>query len=302
MKQKNEASLSLLTALPLIGNVLTTVGISWAALPDGEIQDGNAEFDRIFGHAPGHFKSVEQLIEEVYLHERQRTQLLDHWRTSSLRRATNGVTIIPETEIDVMGGDGELRSILHFCIMLHEQRLAVAYFRDITPIKRDHQQLRDAAFLDPLTGLANRRSLTERWQEEMHKCRSRRLAFLLIDLNDFKAINDTYGHDTGDEVLCAVAERLQSAVRASDLACRLGGDEFGVLLEAPRGFTQVETVCRRITAALADAIDVNSALLRINASIGGCLYPDQADDLRSVLQRADRAMYRVKKGKGGWGW
>lgn len=277
--------------------------VSWAALPGGVIQYSNRAFDTLFGYPSGHFRTADLLIEQTYIHEHQRRQLREYWNNFALGDG-DVTTTIPDSEIEIRTGDGQIRPIMHCGLILHKHQLAVAIFKDVSEYKRDHQMLRDFAFLDPLTGLANRRGLKERWEEEHRTVGSqRRLAFLMVDLDGFKPINDTYGHEAGDKVLRSVAARLKEAVREVDLVCRLGGDEFGIMMAAPHDFKVVAGICDRIVGSLQEPIRVGRASVRISVSIGGCLYPDQAADKRELLRRADEALYRIKKTeKGGWGW
>lgn len=279
------------------------IAASWAALPGGVIQYTNGAFDTLFGYPSGHFRTVDQFIEQAYIHENQRRLLREQWNNFALSEG-NVTTTIPDVEVEIRTSDGQKRSLMHCGLILHQHQLAVAIFKDISDYKRDHQMLRDFAFLDPLTGLVNRRGLKEQWEEE-HRSVSgqRRLAFLMVDLDGFKPINDTYGHEVGDNVLRSVAARLKEAVREVDLVCRLGGDEFGIMMAAPHDFNIVVRICDRIVDSLQEPIRIGQASVRISVSVGGCLYPDQAADKRELLRRADEALYRVKKtGKGGWGW
>ncbi|WP_437883905.1 diguanylate cyclase domain-containing protein [Pseudomonas sp. LRF_L74] len=292
--------------LPLnaLGHILDALpfGISWASLPGAQIRYGNTTFDQIFGYPPGYFRNIEQLIEEAYVHEYQRELAREHWQAFEAQEG-GGVTSVPDIEIDILSGDGHLRTVLHCGLILHEEKLAVAIFKDISDIRRQNQLLRSFAYHDSLTGVANRRGLQERWRDETTRPVPRRLAFLMVDLDGFKPVNDTHGHGVGDEVLRIVAARLKAAVRDGDLVCRLGGDEFGLLLAAPDSCEQIAAICKRIVDSLAKPIEVGEQTIHISSSVGGCLYPDQAANKRELLQRADLALYRVKQsGKGNWGW
>jgi len=157
--------------------------------------------------------------------------------------------------------------------------------------------LQHLAHHDPLTGLANRVLLDLRLEHALHGCRrsGQGLAVLLVDLDDFKPINDTYGHAVGDEVLCAVAERLRAATRNADTVARLGGDEFVVVLEN----LHHEAEARQVAAKLAEALDAPLPLagvtLHIGASVGLACYPVDGTTARELLQAADASMYRSKQ-------
>lgn len=281
------------------------IGISWATLTDGSIRHTNSEFDRIFGYPNGFFQSPEHLVETCYVHERHRQSMRDAWLFFDADMGT-GVTTIPETEIEIITADGEVRSILHFGLILHEQKLAIAIFKDISAFKQERETLKSAALLDPLTGAMNRRGLQDRWRKETAPASdggNTRVAVLLIDLDGFKPINDTYGHDVGDTVLIAVADRIRAAVRGTDVVSRIGGDEFAVLITRSNDSAHIEPICQRILDTLCQPFNVEGHQIRISASIGGCFYSSEATTLREALLYADRALYTVKNnGKSDWAW
>ncbi|MDJ0514143.1 MAG: GGDEF domain-containing protein [Methyloceanibacter sp.] len=156
------------------------------------------------------------------------------------------------------------------------------------------RQLSKMASHDPLTGLANRRELESALASAIASSASgRRHALFLIDLNGFKRINDTYGHAMGDRMLQAVAGRLQAAARPSDLLARLGGDEFALLCyDLDRG--TAHTIGQRIMEALDSQIGVSGTSLRIGASIGVALIPQNGSTADEIVHHADLAMYRAK--------
>jgi len=171
-------------------------------------------------------------------------------------------------------------------------------------LRHHEQQLRDQAEQDALTGLLNRAGLGERvtaalQAPEPSGSEQSGTALLLIDLDDFKTINDTLGHTVGDAVLVALAERLRAAVRPSDVVARLGGDEFAILLRGVSAM-QAAIAARRILAGQAQPVAVAGQHLLVRLSIGGALAgPD--DDLNSLLRNADIALYEAKdRGKGGY--
>jgi diguanylate cyclase (GGDEF)-like protein len=152
---------------------------------------------------------------------------------------------------------------------------------------------------DPLTGAANRAALRERLESALARARRRAQSFavLFVDLDRFKAINDTCGHDVGDAVLCEVAERLHQAVRTTDVVARLGGDEFAVVLEDLFPTSCPFEVAERIRTSLEQPIDVDGHKLVVTASIGVALYPEITGTIDDILKAADTAMY-VAKGRG----
>jgi diguanylate cyclase (GGDEF)-like protein len=149
---------------------------------------------------------------------------------------------------------------------------------------------------DQLTGLANRLRFTTELSHAVGRSRegAESGALLYVDLDQFKPVNDEFGHETGDALLVAVAERLEHCTRASDVVARLGGDEFAVLLVAA-GPEEIDTVSERIAAALAEPFVVGDLCLRLGVSIGRSLYPVDAGDPDGLLRIADHAMFEVKR-------
>ncbi len=167
-------------------------------------------------------------------------------------------------------------------------------------VSEGQRRLRHQAYHDPLTGLANRALFHERLVQALdaHRLRGRPVAVLFADLDDFKLINDTFGHATGDRVLRAVAERLQACVTAEDLVARLGGDEFAVVLDHHPA--DAEPAGHRILAALREPFVIDRRPIGVGASIG-LVAPEPGESLSpdALLRRADAAMYAGKRrGKG----
>lgn len=156
------------------------------------------------------------------------------------------------------------------------------------------------ASYDQLTGLPNRRLLLDRIQQALERAArdNGHLAVLYLDLDNFKEVNDNYGHSAGDEVLRTMADRLGHSVRAADTVGRLGGDEFIVLLNAINYPDAAFSVAEKIRAALSDPYELSIATLTLFPSIGMAVYPEHGKDSETLIRHADNAMYRVKKGKG----
>jgi len=165
-------------------------------------------------------------------------------------------------------------------------------------------QLEKYANYDTLTGLPNRRYFFEKLALMIaeHKHNSRKFALLYIDLDGFKSINDTFGHEVGDEVLITVGNRLEKGVRKTDFVARLGGDEFGVILYDIENLAVAETLAKKIHELLQNEISMQTIQYTISASIGIAIYPDTNNGVETLVKDADAAMYAVKKsGKGGVG-
>ncbi len=160
-----------------------------------------------------------------------------------------------------------------------------------------HNQLERLAYFDPLTGLENRRMFSDRLEQALRHVHrhSTALALLFIDLDGFKQINDSMGHDAGDALLVAVAQRIQRHVRDEDIVARLGGDEFIVLLSHQRDSHAAAVVARKILAALDEPVTLRDGEVRIGASIGITVAPDDGMSGDLLLRNADLAMYRAKE-------
>ncbi len=177
----------------------------------------------------------------------------------------------------------------------------VAAFTDITFRKAAEEEINSLAFYDPLTRLPNRRLLLDRLKQALaSSARNKRYAaLLLIDLDNFKTLNDTLGHDIGDLLLQQVAQRLPSCVREGDTVARLGGDEFVVILEdlsenEQEAATQAETVGEKILVALSQPYELGSYAHHNTPSIGVTLFADQRETIDDLLKRTDLAMYQAK--------
>ncbi|MEK8131303.1 sensor domain-containing diguanylate cyclase [Paenibacillus filicis] len=169
--------------------------------------------------------------------------------------------------------------------------------REITHYKQQEERLTRLAYYDPLTGLPNRRLFQDRFMQAMHiaKRYHHKLGVIYLDLDDFKRINDQYGHSIGDELLNAAASRLSHSVRDPDTVCRMGGDEFVVLVQQFDQPEDVAKIGRRISDALRQPFDIGGNQIRISSSIGAAFYPDDGMDGEALLQCADNAMYASKQ-------
>lgn len=167
---------------------------------------------------------------------------------------------------------------------------------EVTERKHLLASLDRMAYHDALTGVANRALLVERLTQGLCSAghRSDALALLFIDLDGFKFINDGWGHEAGDAVLVAIAQRLQSVVRTADTVARFGGDEFVIVLGETCCNTALTAVMEKVTAAIGEPVIWKGSLLRIGASVGLARYPEDGRDAHSLLQRADESMYSDK--------
>lgn len=173
----------------------------------------------------------------------------------------------------------------------------VVNFRDLTELKMAQTELHRLAFYDQLTGLANRQLFRDRLDHAVKTCKRRgqQAALLFLDLDGFKRINDTLGHDAGDTLLTQVAEWLKECVRDADSVARLGGDEFTVLLSEVSGPDAAARVATNILNALSQRIRLRDHDIGVTVSIGIAMIPGDSDDSASLMKFADLAMYRAKE-------
>lgn len=163
--------------------------------------------------------------------------------------------------------------------------------------KRTEERLTYLAQYDHLTGLVNRSLFRDRLIQAM--ARSKRLqqpiGLMLLDLDRFKAVNDTFGHDMGDDLLKAVSERLKTCVREVDTVARMGGDEFTIILEGVSSDQNILVVAKRITESIATPFELQGHHISIGVSIGVTIYPHDDHPVDELLKHADTAMYRAKQ-------
>jgi diguanylate cyclase (GGDEF)-like protein/PAS domain S-box-containing protein len=212
-----------------------------------------------------------------------------YWSAESVRHASDGSQVVVEVRLSLIKNDaGEPEALL-------------AINTDISKRKAAEREIERLAFYDPVTGLPNRQLLFDRLQHALTSCGRSASggALLFIDLDNFKAINDTLGHERGDQMLQQVAQRLRACVYEIDTVARFGGDEFVVLVEnlsAQRheAATQARHVCERIVTALGEPVLFGDVPRHTTASIGVTLFDNRPTDPGELLRQADLAMYEVK--------
>ena len=260
---------------------------------DVRIQYVNQKFIQITGYStaevlgqnPRLLKS-DQTPAETY------AQLFDtithgqEWRGEFLNKRKNGELFWERASISpIIDDDGQ---ISHF----------VAVKEDITERKRLEGEIWHRAHYDSLTGLANREFFNELLEQGILQAghRNKQLALLFVDLDGFKEVNDTHGHDAGDKLLREVALRLLRVVRDSDTVARLGGDEFALILPAIRDSDVIRQIGQKLLSELSLPYTLgNGHQGQVTASIGIACYPSDGDDARELLKCADKAMYQAKR-------
>ncbi len=172
----------------------------------------------------------------------------------------------------------------------------IAQIQNIDAQKKAEQELKYIAYHDVLTGLSNRKQLDASFELALSyaKRHHHQIAILFIDLDHFKEINDSLGHDIGDLLLIEIGSRLKTTIRSTDILIRLGGDEFIIALTELPSTTQVVEITKKILITLASPIQIHSHMISITCSIGISIYPKDGQDLSMLIKQADKALYVVK--------
>lgn len=197
-------------------------------------------------------------------------------------------------------GKKELFCEWHNSRIDHEHPGILCTARDITELTSHVTTLMHQACHDPLTGITNRSVMDDRLHHAIDRAQraGSKIALYFIDLNDFKIVNDRYGHEAGDKLLIGIASALRGCLRNSDTISRFGGDEFVIIVEDIEGEDHIQAVLTAIEFAISEPIPIdNETSLIANASIGMALYPDDAADADSLVKAADVSMYLQKKAK-----
>lgn len=208
----------------------------------------------------------------------------DHWRGEIWNRRKNG-ELFPALEniSAVRDRNGE---VTHY----------VSLMSDISAIKQVEDRLNHLAHHDPLTGLSNRLAYTSHLESALERAKrhNTKVALLFLDLDRFKAINDSLGHASGDLLLKTLAQRLRHCVRGEDMVARLGGDEFTIVMEGIAHSESAGTLAHKITRTIQEPVEIEGHPVTVSTSVGIALFPDDAKTADSLVQAADKAMYRAK--------
>ncbi|MCH1924400.1 EAL domain-containing protein [Shewanella sp. C32] len=237
----------------------------------------------ILGHSIRLLRSVQHAAID-YRHIRAELKREKCWQGELWLKCRNNREIVVWLSINLLADDG---AQAHRWVML---------FSDITEKKNTEQVIWQQANYDPLTGLPNRRMFIEQLNQEIRQAQRRhaKFALLFLDLDFFKEVNDTLGHDMGDLLLRDTAERLRSCVRETDFVARLGGDEFTLLLLNAQSSKDVERVAQQILKRLAEPFQLGEENAYISGSIGITMFPDDGHNEELLLKHADQAMYAAK--------
>lgn len=262
--------------------------------PDGQYLNFNPALAKIYGYdsAADLMQGISDINKQLYVDAGKRSEFVvlmsTHGRVinfeAQVRRKDGEVIWISENAREVRDRDGSL--------MFYEGTV-----EDITERKGHEQEIEYQATHDALTGLPNRTLLTDRLQQYMGIADryASKVAVAFVDLDQFKLINDSMGHDAGDALLRIMAERLENCVRESDTVVRLGGDEFVLLLTGLNKIEDVTESMQRVLLAVAEPCEIGARDFIVSCSIGISIYPDDAKDTTTLLKYADSAMYKSKQ-------
>ncbi len=250
----------------------------------------NPEFSAITGYSREDVPNGREWFRKAYPDPEYRHKVIATWKSD----------IAPRKGIDrvwsVVCKNGEVKEIEFRLTFLDDGRIIVM-LSDVTERKRTEEELAYRATHDLLTGLPNRMLFKDRFSvavaqaQRVHK----KLAVVFLDLDRFKEVNDTLGHNVGDRLLCAVGNRLTEFVRKTDTVARIGGDEFLLLLAEIDRVEDATAIARKAAESIQDHFIVNGHEIFITASIGIAFYPDDGNEVDTLVNRADKVMYSVKQ-------
>lgn len=262
---------------------------------DGKISQVNSAFCESTGYSADEVVGKKPSVLSAGWHDIDFTESIipaigkdGHWSGELMSRRKNGEAFYAAVNIT------DVKSV-------HDEFLGlITSFKDITEAKNSEENIKKLAYYDLLTNLPNRSLFNDRLQLAINQSmRSRSyIAVLFLDLDGFKAVNDSHGHAVGDKLLKDVAQRLVDNVRSEDTIARMGGDEFTIILQMLKSREQAETAAAKIASKIIEALnipfEIGSKTLSIGTSIGISLYPDDSIDLETLVKQADTAMYHAK--------
>ncbi len=256
--------------------------------PDGALMSVNAAASILFGYETGqmHALTLERLLV---------IEPMDSVADMLQRLSENEQA---DTELSAWHSDGHsiALSIAVSRVALPEGSFYVCILHDLTEQRRSQAQIYELAHHDPLTGLANRFTLNLRLEQllALNRRNQSAMAVLFIDLDHFKKINDSHGHQIGDQLLIIVAQRLKEVLREADTIARQGGDEFIVVLGSNASPDMASMLAKRIVDSLSQAYQLGNLSLHTGASVGISMFPSDSHDAATLLLHADTAMYAAK--------
>jgi len=264
----------------------------WQA-PDGHYKYVSPSCKGVTGYTPEDFYNDPDLLKKIIAPNNW-----DKWKAHSHSMAKNG--LVNPIEFQIQTKDGNIRWIHHICRIVtgkNGEHLGIrGSNRDITNLKELQERLKHMAGHDLLTELPNRALFLEHLGQAIKEAKrnSTMFAVVFIDLDDFKVINDAYGHEAGDRVLKKLAHTLAGVTRKNDIVARLGGDEFVGIFDLKHD-TDVEVIRKKIFETLPHEIHCHTYDIMIHFSMGMSIYPNDGTSVDALLKHADQAMYRQKE-------
>ena len=268
--------------------------IAISRLRDGTFLEVNSSFRSILGYEPHEALGKTAMELDIWKDVRERERLHEILRLQSSCRDF-------QVQFRKKNGDVFWGTLSASLVQLDGEACILSVLRDITQTKLAEEEIRNLAFFDPLTGLANRRLLLEKLRKSMAVNARRHLkrALFFVDLDDFKKLNNTLGHTTGDLLLRKVAQRLTACVREVDIVSRLGGDEFVLLVEdlsanSEKAADEARAIAEKILGRVCEPYQLNGRECISSCSIGITIFGDGHENISQVLQQADIAMCQAK--------
>ncbi len=261
------------------------VGLFRSSLDGEKLLAANPSFAALFGYEDEAEALAEFVPKNIYVNPADREHMVQ-------RVSREGM--IEEFEFEAKRRDGEVRSFLANALVSGD--CLEGALLDITERKRSEEVIRQLALTDPLTGIANRNKFNASLEDAVAHSRryGSQIGLLLIDLDDFKPVNDSYGHPVGDALLQHVSGLIRSSFREVDTAARIGGDEFAVVLHSLNSVDDARRLAETLLTRLCSPVEIEGQRITVGASMGGCLFPEHAQDVEGMLRAADKALYEAK--------
>ena len=265
-------------------------GIVLTALESGRFIEVSDSVTRMTGYSREELLGPGMTTTSMWVDEADRSAYLDAIRSV-------GRVVDMEARFRIKSGAVRIGQMSGEIVTSGDETLIMGIIRDITAHKQREQLIWEQGNFDSLTGLPNRHMFCMRLEQLLQEAEPAGQPFvlLLIDLDQFKEVNDTLGHAVGDLLLVAVAERLRGAVAAEVTVARLGGDEFMVVLGDIHGLVDAQGPAAKLVESLSEPFFINDLTLRLSTSIGISIYPDDAESVDALINIADYALYEAKR-------
>ncbi len=253
----------------------------------------NSASETLYGYSAT--MALGKKLEDLIIPDEMREPVID-----ATNNWLNGGPGIPSSELTLKKADGSPIDVFSSHILLQNINNEPEMYCidiDMSLHKEQAQKIEHQAFFDTLTDLPNRFLVLDRLSQLLNKAKrnSEKVAVLFLDLDDFKKVNDTLGHETGDRLLIEAAKRLQAVIRSNDTVGRLGGDEFIMLIDSLKQISEVQPIIENLLSQFRKPFKIKNRELILTASIGIAIYPDDSKNASTLLSNADSAMYHAKK-------